>query len=178
MKYKTGIGQDSHAFLQGKSSKKCVLAGLIFEDVHGLQADSDGDVIFHSICNAISSLTHVPILGKVATDLCHKEGITDSLVYLQKAMETLGSKKIEHVALTVEALRPKFLSRMFEIRKSIATAMHLAIDQVGITFTTGEGLTAFGRGEAVQCFCILTVSEEETAGPSSLPSDPNLAFLS
>lgn len=163
MKYKTGIGQDSHAFLKETSAKKCVLAGLTFEGVPGFEADSDGDVIFHSICNAISSLTHIPILGKVATDLCHKEGITNSLVYLHKAMETLGGKKIEHVALTVEALRPKFLARAIEIRQSIARAMKLHLDQVGITFTTGEGLTAFGRGEAVQCFCVVTISEKEGA---------------
>ena len=156
MRFRTGIGQDSHRFLQEKGEKKCILAGLSFEEVPGMDADSDGDVIFHAICNAISSLTHVPILGKVAIDLCHKEGITDSSVYLQHALKTLGKQKVEHVALTLEGKRPTFQKRADEIRENIAKIMHLDFDQVGITFTSGDGLTSFGRGEGLMCYCILT----------------------
>ncbi|MCB1080674.1 MAG: 2-C-methyl-D-erythritol 2,4-cyclodiphosphate synthase [Chlamydiia bacterium] len=159
MKFKTGIGQDSHRFLPEKGEKKCIVAGLEFEEAPGLDADSDGDVVFHAICNAITSLTHVPILGRVAIDLCHKEGVTDSRVYLDKALETLGKQKVEHVALTIEGKRPKFQKRSDDIRRSIAAAMHLSLDQVGITFTSGDGLTSFGRGEGLMCFCILTTCE-------------------
>ena len=49
MKYRTGIGQDSHRFLAKESSKKCTVAGLFFEGAPGLDADSDGDVVFHAI---------------------------------------------------------------------------------------------------------------------------------
>ncbi|MGE0831695.1 MAG: 2-C-methyl-D-erythritol 2,4-cyclodiphosphate synthase [Simkaniaceae bacterium] len=159
MKFKTGIGQDSHRFLPEKGEKKCIVAGLEFEEAPGLDADSDGDVVFHAICNAITSLTHVPILGRVAIDLCHKEGVTDSRVYLDKALETLGKQKVEHVALTIEGKRPKFQKRSDDIRRSIAAAMHLSLDQVGITFTSGDDLTSFGRGEGLMCFCILTTYE-------------------
>ena len=121
--------------------------------------ERDGDVVFHAICNAITSLTHVPILGKIAIDLCHKEGITDSRVYLNKAYETLGSQKIEHVALTIEGKRPKFQKRAKEIRQSVANALNLSISQVGITFTSGDALTAFGKGEGLMCYSILTTVE-------------------
>lgn len=150
------MGQDSHRFLKEITDKKCIVAGLPFEGAPGLDADSDGDVVFHAICNAITSLTHVPILGKVAIDLCHKEGITNSRVYLDKAFETLGTQKIEHIALTIEGKRPKFQKKADEIRQSVATALNLSLDQVGITFTSGDDLTAFGKGEGLMCFCILT----------------------
>ena len=52
---RTGIGQDSHRFLPADSSKPCILAGAIFDDVPGFNANSDGDVMYHAICNAISS---------------------------------------------------------------------------------------------------------------------------
>ncbi len=158
MKYKTGIGQDSHRFLPEGSKKKCVVAGLFFDDAPGLDADSDGDVVFHAICNAITSLTHVPILGKVAIDLCHKEGITDSRVYLEKALETLGDQTIEHVALTIEGGRPKFQKRAEEMRKSVANVLALSARQVGMTFTSGDRLTSFGRGEGLSCFCLVTTA--------------------
>jgi 2-C-methyl-D-erythritol 2,4-cyclodiphosphate synthase len=156
---RVGIGQDSHRFLPPDSAKPCIIAGLIFEDVPGLGADSDGDIVFHSICNAITSVSGVQILGGIAMDLCHKDGITDSQVYLEKAMETLGHQRIEHVALTIEGKRPLFLKRIDEMRSRIASVMKIRLDQVGITVTSGGGLTDFGCGDGLQCFCILTTVE-------------------
>lgn len=157
---RTGIGQDSHRFSGPDSSKPCVIAGVIFDNVPGLSANSDGDIVFHAICNAISSITHVLILGAIADELCLKNGITDSEVYLEEAMKTLGNKKITHVALTIEGKRPKFKEKLFEMRQNIARVMKLDIDQVGITATTGEGLTDFGCGDGIQCFAIVTTEEE------------------
>ena len=158
-KTRTGLGQDSHRFLPEDSTKPCIIGGCIFEDVPGLSADSDGDVVFHAICNAITSVTHISILGGIAIDLCHKDGITDSQVYLEKALETLGRQKIEHIALALEAKRPRLQKRIPEIRQKVADVMHLAISQVGITATSGDGLTDFGLGEGIQCLCILTTVE-------------------
>lgn len=158
-KTRTGIGQDSHRFLPHDSMKPCVIAGLIFEDAPGFNANSDGDVIFHAICNAITSLTGVLILGDIADVLCLKDGITDSEVYLKEAMKTLGRQTITHVAVTIEALKPKFKHRLFEMRKNIARVMNLNVDEVGITATSGEGLTDFGCGDGVQAFALVTTEE-------------------
>ncbi len=160
LKTKVGIGQDSHRFLPADSAKPCVIGGLIFPDVPGLAADSDGDVIFHAICNAITSVTGVPILGKIAIDLCHKEGITDSQVYLEAALKSLGTQRVEHVALTVEGKRPRLQGRIEEICRQVASVMHLAPHQVGMTATSGDGLTDFGCGDGLQCFCVITTVEE------------------
>ena len=155
---RTGLGQDSHRFLSNGSTKPCVIGGLIFEDVPGLSSDSDGDVVLHSICNAITSLSGVQILGALAQDLNEKEGITDSQVYLVKALETLHRFKIEHVALSLQAIKPRIEPRIEEMRAKIAHLLHIKLDQVGITATTGSGLTEVGLGEGVECLCILTAS--------------------
>ncbi len=156
---RTGIGQDSHRFLPEDSTKPCVIGGLIFEGVPGLSADSDGDVVLHAICNALTSVTHIPILGGIAIELCHKHGITDSSVYLEKALDTLGKQHIEHIALTIEGKRPRLQARNLEMRLKVANLVRLDVDQVGITATSGDGLTDFGCGEGLQCFCILTTVE-------------------
>lgn len=157
---RTGIGQDSHRFLPVGSSKPCILAGIIFDGVPGFMANSDGDVIFHAICNAITSLTGVLILGDIADDLCLKDGITDSEVYLLEAMKTLGRQEISHVAVTIEAKKPKFKAKLMEMRANIARVMKLDVSQVGITATSGEGLTDFGCGDGLQCFVIVTTEEK------------------
>jgi 2-C-methyl-D-erythritol 2,4-cyclodiphosphate synthase len=157
---RTGIGQDSHRFLNVDSSKPCMIGGIIFEGVPGLDADSDGDVVFHAICNAITSLTCVPILGGIAIDLCRKDGITDSQVYLERALQTLGKQKIVHVALSIEGKRPRFEEKIPAMRRKIAHVLKLFDKQVGITATTGDGLTDFGCGDGIQCFCILSTMEK------------------
>lgn len=156
---RTGIGQDSHRFLPPESTKPCIIAGTIFEHTPGFNANSDGDVVFHAICNAITSVTGILILGAIADDLCLKDGITDSEIYLKEAMKTLGNQVISHVAITLEGKKPKFKDRLMDMRANIARVMDLDITQVGITATSGEGLTDFGCGDGVQCFAIVTTEE-------------------
>jgi 2-C-methyl-D-erythritol 2,4-cyclodiphosphate synthase len=161
---RVGIGQDSHRFLSSESTKPCMIAGLIFEDVPGLQAESDGDVVLHAICNAITSVSGVPVLEGIAKELCLKDGITDSQVYVEKALATLEKQKIEHVSLCLEGKRPAFCQRIEEMRRNIAMILRIRIDQVGLTTTTGDGLTDFGCGDGLQCFCTITTLEyTETA---------------
>jgi len=160
MTTRTGIGQDSHRFLPPDSTKPCVIGGLIFDDAPGFNANSDGDIVFHALCNAVTSLTGEPILGAIADDLCIKDGITDSEVYLKEALKTLGKQKVTHVAISIEAKKPKFKERLVEMRENVARVMGLSVSQVGITAISGEGLTDFGCGDGVQAFAIVTTIED------------------
>lgn len=154
------MGQNSRRFLPIDSSKPCIIGGVIFEGVPGLDSDSDGDVIFHALCNAITSLTGIPILGGIARDLCRKDGITDSQVYLEKALQTLGRQKIVHLAVTLEGKWPHFEEKIEAMRKKTAQVLGVKVAQVGITATSGDGLTDFGCGDGIQSFCLLTTVEE------------------
>jgi 2-C-methyl-D-erythritol 2,4-cyclodiphosphate synthase len=159
LKTRVGIGQDSHRFLPEDSAKPCIIGGIIFEEVPGLAADSDGDVVLHALCNAITSLTGVPILGGIAAELCHKDGITDSQVYLKKALATLGGQKIEHVSIAIEGKRPRLEAGILSIRIKIAEILQTDLSQVGLTITSGDGLTDFGCGDGLQCFSVVTTVE-------------------
>lgn len=75
---------------------------------------------------------------------CVRIGITDSREYLKKALEDLEDK-IEHISISIEAKRPKILPKVEDMRKSIAKILNIQTNQVGITATTGEGLTAFRK---------------------------------
>ena len=158
--WRTGIGQAGHRFLPADSSKPCVIGGIIFEDAPGLDADSDGDVIFHAMCNAITSLSGVPILQRIARDLYRKDGITDSQVFLEKGLLSLKSQKIVHVAITLEGKRPRFEEKIDVMRDKIAHVIGVQRKQVGITFTSGEGLTDFGCGDGLQCFALITTMDQ------------------
>ncbi|MCX7841771.1 MAG: 2-C-methyl-D-erythritol 2,4-cyclodiphosphate synthase [Clostridia bacterium] len=155
---KVGIGQDSHRFDFNDKKKKLVLGGVVFEGHPPLEGNSDADVILHSITNAVSSVTCVNILGPVSDEMCLKEGIKDSREYLKEALKHIDPEsKIVHVSISIECSTPKITPRLGELRKSIATLMDIPENCVGITATTGEGLTAFGQGKGIQVFSCVTM---------------------
>lgn len=158
--FRTGMGQDSHRFLPDDSSKPCIIGGVIFEECPGFKANSDGDIVFHALCRAISSLTGETILGTIADEMLQKDGITDSSYYLKEALKTLGKQMIVHVAIVIEALRPRMQEHADELRKSIASTLGIRFNQVGVTFSTGEGLTDVGCGDGVNCLALITTVEK------------------
>ncbi len=153
MKFKTGLGQDSHAF--EKNNKPLLLAGVDFYYEQGLRANSDGDVLLHALTNAISSITGINILGTKADNLC-QQGVTDSSEYLKLALADLNNIDIQHVAISIECLMPKISPKINEMKANLAKLLKLGVDDIGITATTGEGLTAFGKGEGIQVLCIIS----------------------
>ena len=100
------------------------------------------------------------ILGGEADKICLEKGIKDSAVYLEKALEYLKDGKIIHCSITIECLRPKLMPHIPKMKESVGKILGIPASSVGITATTGEGLTGFGRGEGIQVFCILTFTKE------------------
>ncbi len=154
---KVGIGQDSHRFDFDNTEKSLILGGIVFEGEPPLKGNSDADVILHSITNAISGVTCVNILGDISDELCLGQGITDSSVYLREAMKHLKDHRIVHLSLSIECKRPKISPRIGEIRQSLSVLLNIPENCIGITATSGEGLTQFGQGLGIQVLSIITV---------------------
>lgn len=150
------IGQDSHRFDIGNTQKKLILAGVEFEGETPLLGNSDADVVLHAITNAISGISGVNILGKISDDLCLKEGILDSSIYLKEALKTLQNHQLIHISISIECQKPKITPMISKMKENLAKLLELKISQIGITATSGEGLTAFGRGEGIQAFVIVS----------------------
>ena len=154
------IGQDSHRFGEPCGDTFIKLGGTDIPFDRPIEANSDGDVVYHAITNAISGFTGVNILGGEADKICLEKGIKDSSVYLEKALEYLTDGKIIHCSITIECLRPKLKAHIPAMKETIGKILGIPSTSVGITATTGEGLTGFGRGEGIQVFCILTFTKE------------------
>jgi 2-C-methyl-D-erythritol 2,4-cyclodiphosphate synthase len=156
MRIKTGLGQDSHRFVDGESHKQLILGGVVFPEVPPLQGNSDADVVLHALTNAISGITGVNVLGAISDALCLKYRITDSRFYVQEALNYLGDWRICHVSFSIECKIPKITPRITEMKTSISELLGLETQDVGITATSGEELTAFGQGKGIQTFCLVT----------------------
>lgn len=160
MKIRTGLGRSCRRFVSEESMKVCVIGGLTFEDVPGLAADSDGDVVFQSIVHAIGTLVGHPLMSLIADTLCYKQGITDSQAYVEEALKYLKNQKIEHVAFVIEAREPAIVKVYDKMVAKIAQTLSLDKSQVGISVISGEGLSDVACGEGVEATCLLTTCED------------------
>lgn len=152
---KVAIGQDSHRIDYENKEKKFVLGGIEFEEDYSLNGNSDADVVLHAITNAISGITCKNILGSVADEMC-KSGIEDSEEYLKEALKYLD-EKIVHLSISIECKVPKISPKIEEMRENIARILSISESSIGITATTGEGLTECGKGNGVAVIVLITV---------------------
>lgn len=152
-----GIGEDSHKFTASKG-KKLILGTITIPNSPGLEADSDGDLILHAIYNAMSSAMSKGSIGKTATLLC-KKGTTDSSKYLCSVLDEAEKKQfmVNNISISLEAARPKLESHFASIKKALANILTLPKEKIGITVTSGEGLTSFGKGEGIRCTALVSL---------------------
>ena len=153
---KIGYGKDSHSFDFNNTNKKLILGGIIFENYPPLSGNSDADVVLHALTNAISGVTCVNILGPIADDLCINKGIKDSSVYLKEALKYLNNMTICHISISIECASPKITPMIQIMRENISKLLSIPESSVGITATTGEDMTPFGKGLGIECVCVVT----------------------
>ncbi len=158
-----GIGEDSHKFRpQFDPEKPITLGGIKFSNcTKSFEANSDGDVIFHALCNAILSSVGEKTLAEFSDEMC-KSGITDSAKYVEKSLEIAKSKfpnfQIQNVAISLECKIPKIAPVHDRIQENVAQILNLKKEQIGLTYTSGEALTGFGRGNGVRCLVEILIS--------------------
>lgn len=152
-----GIGEDSHRFSVGKSLK-LILGTVLIPKSRGLEAESDGDLILHAICNAISSALSEGSIGTTATALC-KKGIKNSTCYLEPLLLRLKNQDfvLNNLSLALEAKTPLLENHLPRIKKALSRLLKLDQKQIGLTVTSGEGLSAYGRGEGIKCTALVSL---------------------
>ncbi len=157
---RVGIGQDSHKFTN--DVKQLVLGSVVIPDEKGLEANSDGDVILHSLFNALSQAVGGKSLGFYADSLCNK-GIKDSGVYLKIALEMVKEKgfEINNMGIMVEGKKPRLDKYEELIKEKIAELCGIDSSKIGLTATSGDELTSFGKGEGIQVFSIVSLRKKD-----------------
>lgn len=168
----SAVGQDSHRFvdrpetgsapaerMRDGCSRVLVLGGLAIPDAPALAGNSDADVLLHALTNALSGLTGKNVLGARADQLC-AAGVTDSAAYLSEALNDARQDGwlLSHVSCSLEGRRPRLEPWIPGIRESIARLLNLDVAQIGLTVTSGEGLTGCGRGDGLQAVCLVSAA--------------------
>jgi len=157
---RVGFGTDSHPFEQSLR-KPLVLGGVRLKDSGGLSANSDGDVILHALFNALSQACGGESLGYYADPLCEK-GIRDSSEYIALAAKMVSDAgyRVHNVGIMVEARVPRVTAEESrKMKEAIARLLAISTRDIGITFTSGESLTAFGKGEGILAQAVVSLAQ-------------------
>jgi len=157
-----GLGHDSHRF--SETRKALFLGGLKISATEGLEGNSDGDVVLHALTNAISSALGGGSISTFADAMCVR-GEKNSQKYLQKILAKMrvADFEIENVAISIEGARPKLEKHFPKMRQKLSKILSLESSRIGLVATTGEKLTAFGRGEGLQTFAIVLLKGDRDA---------------
>lgn len=151
-----GLGYDIHRLVEGRA---LILGGIKIEHTKGLLGHSDGDVVLHSIFDALLGSVAAGEIGVYfpPTDLTIM-GLS-SILIAEKVLEILKQKKAEivNVDVTIVAEEPKLKPHYENIRKSVARILKMDLDSVSIKAKSREGLGEVGHGAAIVCFAVAGV---------------------
>jgi 2-C-methyl-D-erythritol 2,4-cyclodiphosphate synthase len=159
--FRVGLGQDSHPF-SDDVNKKLVLGGVEVEGERGLEGNSDGDVVIHAICASIEQALGRVSFSVYSDEMC-KNGVVDSVEYLKVAISHLKEDGyiINNLGISIEAKKPKILPLEEKMKDRLVKILNIEKSKIGINATSGEELTAFGRGEGIQVFVVVSLIKNE-----------------
>lgn len=147
-----GQGIDIHAFIEDKSM---VLGGVNIPSKFGFKAHSDGDVLLHSITDAILGAIGAGDIGEWFPDTSAEYKSADSKALLKEVFDfsRLVGYEIINLDLTILAQTPKISPHKEAIKSSLSTLLSLPKYAINIKATTGEEMGFIGRSEGV---CVMS----------------------
>ena len=153
---KVGMGYDVHRLTEGR---KLILGGVEIPFELGLLGHSDADVVVHAIMDALLGAAALKDIGYHFPDTDPAYKGASSLKLLERVGELLEEKLylIENIDATIIAQRPKMAPHIEQMRKNVAEALHIEVNQVNIKATTEEGLGFTGTGEGISSQAIASL---------------------
>lgn len=144
-----GFGYDVHKYGIGKPLK---LAGVKIPNAPGIIAHSDGDVVVHSLVDAILGCLAKGDIGDLFPDTDDRFKDLNSMIFLSEVMEIAKKEgfTIEHVDVTIICQVPKISPYKREMKKNLAHLLSITMDQINISATTEEGLGFTGEKKGIK----------------------------
>lgn len=143
-----GMGYDVHKLTEGRD---LILGGVKIPYEKGLLGHSDADVLLHAVMDALLGAAALGDIGKHFPDTDPAYEGASSMRLLEHVGKLLEERLyvVENIDATIIAQRPKMAPHIEKMRRNIAAALHLELDQVNVKATTEEGLGFTGTGEGI-----------------------------
>jgi 2-C-methyl-D-erythritol 2,4-cyclodiphosphate synthase len=155
-----GHGYDLHRLEPGGP---LVLAGVVVADDVRPVAHSDGDVVLHTVVDALLGAMGWGDIGELFPNddprwkgAASRQFVDEVMGRVQGAGYFVGNCDV-----TVLAERPKLKPFKPAMRASLAGMLRVAEDRVNIKAGTNEGCDAIGRGEAIAAHAVVLLLKSE-----------------
>ncbi|MCL2442582.1 MAG: 2-C-methyl-D-erythritol 2,4-cyclodiphosphate synthase [Treponema sp.] len=150
---KIGLGYDSHRLKKGR---RFLLGGVEIPFSKGEDGHSDGDVLAHSVCDALLGASSLGDIGELfpPSDPAWKDA--DSMELLRDVFKRVKQSgwKVVNIDNVIICEQPKILPYREAIRKSLAEALEIPVESVFLKGKTAEKLGAAGKGKAVEVITV------------------------
>ena len=153
-----GHGYDVHRLVEGR---KLILGGVEILYEKGLLGHSDADVLLHAISDSLLGAAALGDIGKHFPDSDEKYKGADSLVLLAEVARILRENGYftVNVDATVLAQVPKLAPHIPQMRKNIASALGVDVNDVSVKATTEEGLGFTGNKEGIAAHAVCLIDK-------------------
>lgn len=151
-----GHGYDVHKLVE---NRKLILGGVEIPYEKGLLGHSDADVLLHAIMDSLLGACALGDIGKHFPDSDSQYKDADSVELLKCVVKIIkdAGYKISNIDSTVVAQAPKLAGYIEKMRKNIAEACGIDVNQISVKATTEEklGFTGSGEGISATAVCLL-----------------------
>jgi 2-C-methyl-D-erythritol 2,4-cyclodiphosphate synthase len=156
MSARSGIGFDSHRFEEGR---RLVLGGVEVPSPRGLAGHSDADALAHAVTDALLGAAGLEDIGAHFPDTDERWRDADSIELLRHVRGLLDEKGLAPVNVDAVVLceAPKLGAFRDAMRERLADAAGLSPADVGVKFTTAEGMGFVGQGEGIAVLATASV---------------------
>jgi 2-C-methyl-D-erythritol 2,4-cyclodiphosphate synthase len=157
--FRIGNGFDVHRF-SDDPARSCVLGGVTFDGVPGLDGNSDADVVAHAVAEAVLGAAGLDDLGSLYPDDDERFAGADSLHLLADVMRraTEAGWHVVNVDCSVIAERPKLAPHRRTMEAKLSAVVAAPVTVKG---RRAESLGALGRAEGVACFASALITTIE-----------------
>jgi len=155
--FRIGQGYDVHRLEVGR---RLVLGGVEIPHERGLEGHSDADVLLHALGDALLGAASLGDLGEHFPPGEERWRDASSLDLLARIVALVGERgwRIVNCDLTLLAEQPRIAPFRDEMRRRIAGALSIPVDDVGLKATTNERLGAIGRGEGIAALAVVLLA--------------------
>lgn len=159
-KLRIGNGVDFHKFANEEGKFLLPIGGIKIPFYKKILAHSDGDVLLHSLCDAIFGSLANGNIGTHFPPSDDKWKNANSIIFLEYAINELKKKggTIINIDSTIICEEPKIMPHVPKMKEIISKICNLEIAQISIKAVTTEKMGFLGNKEGVACLTnILTM---------------------
>lgn len=146
--YRIGFGTDIHKL---EESRRLMLGGVYVPYPDGLAGHSDGDVVLHSVIDAMLGAAGMGDIGTLYPDTDPKYKDADSKGLVLEVRNRLVEQRwlVVNVDVTIHLEKPRLEPVKAQIKRCVASLLGIDFNAVNVKAKTNEGLGPVGEGEAI-----------------------------